>query len=78
MTLRENPSTPPFSRSTFPFYFLSTEIFEPPPLSVNFGKLQPPLYKRGGPSYESSQKQRKYCARHALYFTIILVKFAKF
>ena len=52
MKLRENLSTSPFldQPPLSAFYPLSTEIFETPPLSVNFGKLQPPLFIKGGGS----------------------------
>ena len=43
MNLRVNLGAPTVSA----FYPLFTEIFEPP-LSVNFGKLQPPPLGRGG------------------------------
>ena len=43
MKLRVNLGAPTVSA----FYPLFTEIFEPP-LSVNFGKLQPPTFRKGG------------------------------
>ena len=51
MKLRENLSTLPFldQPPLSAFYPLSTEIFEPP-LPVNFGKLQPPPFIKGGGS----------------------------
>ena len=53
MKLRENLSTPPFLDQPPPFSFLPPfyRNFLPLPLSVNFGKVQPPFRKGGGPSY---------------------------